>query len=503
LTASLLLSWREGVEIDADDVERRVRGPRGVIRLRRLAPALLTALDQLVPCGAEEDRLAEQILEIAGTGALAQWYYTLQKLARRGLLCRTVQMDGRRLVTLLPISPAFVLTPSAYVDGRYLLSRFAYLRREDAAMVLESPLAHSRIILEDDLALAVVGALAKPATARELSERINGLPSEAVGFLLSLFAGAGMIQKVGNDGNERESPALSSWEFHDLLFHTRSRKGRSDASFGATYRMAGRLKPPPAVKQPNSSESCELYRPDLEQSRKDDPPLAEVMERRRSLREYDDKPLTVRQLSEFLYRVARVKDSREVELETPSGPLRMEFVSRPYPSGGALYELEFYVAVRACEGLSPGLYHYDGQQHRLVRLREQTAEVEQLLADAAASADIPAERVQVLIILAARFQRLAWKYASIAYALILKHVGVVYQTMYLTATAMDLAPCALGGGDADLFARAAGTDYYEETSVGEFLLGSKKSRMNKPAASHHSFPHEMGEQEHHRLIDVS
>ena len=42
------------------------------------------------------------------------------------------------------------------------------------------------------------------------------------------------------------------------------------------------------------------------------------------------------------------------------------------------------------------------------------------------------------------------------------------------ATAMDLAPCALGGGDSDLFTRAAGLDYYTETSVGEFLLGSKR-----------------------------
>ena len=52
------------------------------------------------------------------------------------------------------------------------------------------------------------------------------------------------------------------------------------------------------------------------------------------------------------------------------------------------------------------------------------------LRDAAASADIPSEHLQVLLILTARFQRLSWKYASIAYALTLKHVGVVYQTMY-------------------------------------------------------------------------
>jgi hypothetical protein len=37
---------------------------------------------------------------------------------------------------------------------------------------------------------------------------------------------------------------------------------------------------------------------------------------------------------------------------------------------------------------------------------------------------------------------------------------------------MNLAPCGLGTGDSDLFSQAVGTDYYEETSVGELLLGS-------------------------------
>jgi SagB-type dehydrogenase family enzyme len=70
----------------------------------------------------------------------------------------------------------------------------------------------------------------------------------------------------------------------------------------------------------------------------------------------------------------------------------------------------------------------------------------------------------------------SWKYESVAYSVLLKNEGALYQTMYLVATAMGLAPCALGGGDSDLFARAAGLDYYAETSVREFLLGSKKSR---------------------------
>ena len=88
----------------------------------------------------------------------------------------------------------------------------------------------------------------------------------------------------------------------------------------------------------------------------------------------------------------------------------------------------------------------------------------------------------MLLILAARFSRLAWKYESIAYALTLKHVGVVFQTMYLAATAMDLAARAIGGGDADLFSRAAGTDYRAETSVGEFLLGSQRRGPTGPSS---------------------
>jgi len=45
--------------------------------------------------------------------------------------------------------------------------------------------------------------------------------------------------------------------------------------------------------------------------------------------------------------------------------------------------------------------------------------------------------------------------------------------MYLVATAMGLAPCALGSGDTELFAKATGLDRLAEASVGEFMLGSR------------------------------
>ena len=122
--------------------------------------------------------------------------------------------------------------------------------------------------------------------------------------------------------------------------------------------------------------------------------------------------------------------------------------------------------------MSPGLYHYDGLGHRLVCRAGRTAEVERLLQSAALAVGLQATEPQVLLVLAARLPRVAWKYTGLAYALVLKHVGVVFQTMYLAATAMGLAPCAVGLGDSDLFAQATDADYYAETSVGEFLLGS-------------------------------
>jgi SagB-type dehydrogenase family enzyme len=72
-----------------------------------------------------------------------------------------------------------------------------------------------------------------------------------------------------------------------------------------------------------------------------------------------------------------------------------------------------------------------------------------------------------------------WKYEDMAYSLILKHVGVLMQTMYCVATAMGLAPCGLGGGDSVAFTEATELDPLVECSVGEFMLGARP-RVGQP-----------------------
>src|SRR5262249_39389223 len=94
------------------------------------------------------------------------------------------------------------------------------------------------------------------------------------------------------------------------------------------------------------------------------------------------------------------------------------------------------------------------------------------LLEAAGTSMARTQTPDVLIAITSRFQRVSWKYGSLAYALTLKNVGVLFQTMYLVATAMGLAPCGVGGGDSDVATGTRGLAYYREGWVGELARGS-------------------------------
>jgi SagB-type dehydrogenase family enzyme len=208
-----------------------------------------------------------------------------------------------------------------------------------------------------------------------------------------------------------------------------------------------------------SEEIVKLARPDLAEFGRREAPFTEILDGRRSLRVARERPLTLDELGTFLYRSARPLSLRDQPAVN----------RRPYPNAGGRYELELYILSHTCEGLAAGLYHYDAYQHGLEKLAVRTGQL-RLILEQAAGAMGGAEKPAVLVLSTARFQRVSWKYASIAYSLMLKNVGALYQTMYLTATAMGLHPCALGAGNSELFARVSGIPYEEEGTVGEFCL---------------------------------
>jgi len=421
-----------------------------------------------------EGSSAEQLLETAfqheGVSGLPTVLALLEQLTQHQCLQATLVVAGQEWIVVSPLPSAYRCTgtPST-TETFFQLSRFAYMRNENQSLVLASSLTLSTFLLRDWRVTAVLHLLAAPHTVTELAGKLPEVPCAVISLFMRLLLSAHLVSAVASRECESEEPSsLHQWEFHDLLFHTQSRAGRTATSRGATFRFLGKVKPLPAVKTPMTNDAIPLFQPDMERLKLCDVSLTRVMEERCSTRKHGTTPIHVRQLSEFLYRTARIRHFPEPPLGIQG---TYERSNRPYPSGGACYELELYVVVNACRGLAAGLYHYRPDHHQLEKIVDRTHHIDALLAEASASAD-QQDHPQILIILAARFQRVTWKYEAMAYATILKNVGALYQTMYLVATAMGLAACALGSGNAERFAAVAGTNYYEETSVGEFMLGS-------------------------------
>ena len=59
----------------------------------------------------------------------------------------------------------------------------------------------------------------------------------------------------------------------------------------------------------------------------------------------------------------------------------VEYAARPYPAGGAAYELELYLAVHQCDGLARRIHHYDAGGHALMPISTGAPELEALLAE--------------------------------------------------------------------------------------------------------------------------
>jgi SagB-type dehydrogenase family enzyme len=298
-----------------------------------------------------------------------------------------------------------------------------------------------------------------------------------------------MLFAVKREGNQNlrlaeGDASLVLWDFHDLVFHARSTSGRHANPLGAVFAYGHLVEPIPAVRPCWPGRSIRLHKLSSQPSRHSR--AATLLRARHSARDFDDAhPITLAELSRFLDRTARVH-GRERLKPDDDGPV-IEIASRPYPSGGASYELELYLAVNNCVGLPRGFYHYDAARHALVPIEVMPPQLDATLADGSLS--MGASRMpQILVTITARFGRVSWKYSAIAYSLVLKDVGVLMQTFYIMATDMRLGVCAIGASDIEMFAKMTGIEFHVESPVGQVALGRElkapRTRPNRQRQGH-------------------
>ncbi len=443
------------------------------LTLKQVSSGLLSALEQMQDRGISIPFQIAKIMQTDGVGGITKLKHYLDKLGEHAMLKYHLIVEDVPFASLLPLTTYFKYEENRVKkDTAYGMSRFAYCHNDQGGMVLNSPLSYSKVLLQQSGALTALYRLIKPCTPGQLAETVGELDEDSALAFMNILINSGAIQKIvpREDTVEISDPALGQWAFHDLLFHAGNRMGRHGDPYGGTFHLIDKFEHLPSIKPPMSDEIIPLHRPDVEALNINEASFSRVLETRQTIREYGDVPIHVDQLGEFLYRSARIKKLiNEAEVSW-----------RPSPGGGAIHELEIYPMVNQCRGLEFGLYHYNPMEHYLSRVTTAHEPAVRWMLEVSRITGRLEQPPHILFILAARFQRLQIKYQSVAYSVILKNVGCLYQTMYLVATAMGLAPCALGGGDSDLFARTAGLDYYAETSVGEILLGSGPSVRPEP-----------------------
>ena len=176
----------------------------------------------------------------------------------------------------------------------------------------------------------------------------------------------------------------------------------------------------------------------------------EALKKRKSLRYYSNKPLTIDQLAFLLWASTGIRQSQGVR----------EF--RVAPSAGALYPIETYLIINKVEGLIAGIYHYNIASHTLELMSEgnfaenlEHAALEQKMCLIA----------PVVFIWTAVFERSKWKYRQRAYRYIYLDAGHIAQNLALSATTIGLGSCQIGAIFDDEVNKLLGVDGIEESAI--------------------------------------
>ncbi|MFH1421219.1 MAG: SagB/ThcOx family dehydrogenase [Planctomycetota bacterium] len=193
----------------------------------------------------------------------------------------------------------------------------------------------------------------------------------------------------------------------------------------------------------------------LEPDKKGTLSVEEAINNRRSVREFEKAPITLKHVSQLLW-AAQGKTSNNG--------------FRAAPSAGATFPLEVYLVAGEVEGLDTGLYKYIVSSHKLEKVKN--GDIRKSLFEAALLQDFIL-KAPASIVIAAVYERTAARYRDRAPRYVYIEVGHVGENIYLQCESLALGTVAVGAFDDAKVKKALGI---KEEPLYIMPIGKKKNK---------------------------
>jgi SagB-type dehydrogenase family enzyme len=169
--------------------------------------------------------------------------------------------------------------------------------------------------------------------------------------------------------------------------------------------------------------------------------VEEAIWKRRSVREYLRKPVTLVHLSQILW--------------AAQGITEPESAHRAAPSPGAKYTLELYVVTRegGVTNLPAGVYHYEPATHSITRVKK--GDCTPSLQSAAGGQEQIGQAAAILAVTAI-FQRATVKYGERGTQYSIQESGCAAENVHIESAALGLGTVMMGAFDDDRVGRLIG-----------------------------------------------
>lgn len=193
--------------------------------------------------------------------------------------------------------------------------------------------------------------------------------------------------------------------------------------------------------------------------------IFKCIENRRSVRLYDNSPLSLKELSYLLWStqgITKVSDNNT-------------FTLRTVPCSGATHSFETYLFIINVEGLRQGIYRYLPLEHKLLFIYE-IENIENKINDLTLEQPfVPkfASKASVVFAWSTVPYRSEWKFDVTAHKKILIDVGHICQNLYLASESISAGTCAIGIYDQNMVDNILNLDGVNEFTLYLAAVGKK------------------------------